>query len=309
LDGRHASLYHDGVETLLATAVREVFKRELLPPRALWWLAAEGMCDWHRVLANELAPHLGGLEASRARLAEMSARVFARRYDVLWRTDTRLPSRADDPAAVGLLMGGLYRVAANPDAEWIFERAGGAPKGFVRHLRAERLMRRMDAEARWREVTTHLGELLIVLTEDLPAHLPRARVILGDICFAAGRRFAAKMKRAFALEATGDAPALATEVLRMSEYLFRVNPDHWAESDAEKKEGFLEGTACPWYTAPGWNGAHCGIFGQFQAGVSAAFGLRYHLAKTIPKHGGGTCRVDLKPLALPGASLVRRAAR
>jgi hypothetical protein len=30
-----------------------------------------------------------------------------------------------------------------------------------------------------------------------------------------------------------------------------------------------EGNACPWYSRPGWNGAHCGIFGQFQSGVSS----------------------------------------
>lgn len=72
--------------------------------------------------------------------------------------------------------------------------------------------------------------------------------------------------------------------------------DFWSESD--RQSGFLEGTACPWYSRPGWNGGHCGIFGQFQSGISSVFGLRYHLTKTIPKHGGSTCRIDLKPIPL-----------
>jgi hypothetical protein len=144
----------------------------------------------------------------------------------------------------------------------------------------------------------HLGELLVVLTEDLPARVPHARKLLGDVCFAMGERFAARVKTAFDLGAPDNAPAAAIEVLRMSEYVFRVNPRHWHEADAAARTGFLEGTACPWYDRPGWNGGHCGIFGQFQSGISSAFGLRYHLARTIPKHGGTTCRVDLKPIVL-----------
>jgi hypothetical protein len=41
---------------------------------------------------------------------------------------------------------------------------------------------------------------------------------------------------------------------------------------------------------------HCGIFGQFQSGISSVFGLRYQLTQTIPKHGGSTCRIDLRPI-------------
>jgi hypothetical protein len=82
-----------------------------------------------------------------------------------------------------------------------------------------------------------------------------------------------------------------------------VNPEHWGEADEKANKGWLEGTACPWYDAPGWNGAHCGIFGQFQSGISAVFGLRYHLTTTIPKNGGHTCRIDVKPIA--PSSLVR----
>ena len=113
------------------------------------------------------------------------------------------------------------------------------------------------------------------------------------------------MKEAFRIEdLPPDPPKVAMEILRMSEYVFRVNPEHWGESNGTA--GWLEGTACPWFTRPGWNGAHCGIFGQFQSGISSVFGLRYHLSKTIPKHGGHTCRIDVKPIPL--VNITRRKA-
>ena len=86
----------------------------------------------------------------------------------------------------------------------------------------------------------------------------------------------------------------AVEVLRMSEFVFRVNPEH--VSEAEGVDGMIEGNACPWFDRPGWHGGHCGIFGQFQSGIASEFGLQYRLTKTIPKHGGKTCRIDLTPL-------------
>ena len=97
---------------------------------------------------------------------------------------------------------------------------------------------------------------------------------------------------------SGDPAADAIEALRMTEYLFRVNPKHWSETDTSRGSGYLEGTACPWYTRPGWDRMHCGIFGQFQSGICSVFGLDYHLSRTIPKHGGSTCRVDLQPLRI-----------
>jgi hypothetical protein len=175
---------------------------------------------------------------------------------------------------------------------------GGPARGAAERARAWRLLMPLRTRERWNEVTVHLGELLIVLTRDLPAHVPHARKLLGDICFSMGERFAQRVKVAFELRDPDNAPAAAIEVLRMSEYVFRVNPEHWHDADASANTGFLEGTACPWFGRPGWNGGHCGIFGQFQSGISSAFGLRYHLAKTIPKHGGSTCRVDLKPIQL-----------
>jgi hypothetical protein len=270
---------------LAATAMREVYRRELLPERVLWWLAAEGMRDWYRVLAKRMTPHLG--RDAKELLSELSVRMFHRRGEVL------AVGRRD----LALLMGALYRVERAPKAAWIFAGIGGPARGLREQARARVLLSRQTTFERWNEVATHLGELLIVLTEDLPAHLDHARKILGDICFDAGAKYAARVKQALSIpDGAPDAPALAMEVLRMSEYVFRVNPEHWSESDGTS--GWLEGTACPWYARPGWNGGHCGIFGQFQSGIASVFGLKYLLTKTIPKHGGHTCRIDVKPIPL-----------
>lgn len=274
---------------LVARATREVYRRELIPERALWWLAAAGMRDWYRVLAKRLATHVK--EDSRVLLSELSVRMFERRGEVLG----QVPVQSGRDLA--LLMGALYRVDHSPKAAWIFEALDGPARGPSELLRARVLLSKLSAFERWNEVATHLGELLIVLTEDLPPRLDHARKILGDICFDAGAKYAERVKKIFSIpDDAPDQPALAMEVLRMSEYVFRVNPQHWGESDGTS--GFLEGTACPWWSRPGWNGAHCGIFGQFQSGISSAFGLRYHLSKTIPKHGGHTCRIDVKPIPL-----------
>jgi hypothetical protein len=279
---------------LAAAALRQVFARELIPARARWWMAAAGMRDWYAVLGSRLRPHLG--DDSRALLARLSVRMFARRYQVLRAAHPALP---DDQRACALLMAALYRLRAGSKGTWILAAQGGPPAGPREAVRARRLLHLLAAEERWREVTVHLGELLIVLTEDLPAHLARARGILGDICFEAGVSYARQMRRRLSLpDAPADPAALAIEVLRTSEYVFRVNPQHWSATDAAARTGHLEGNACPWFDRPGWNGGHCGIFGQFQNGVCHEFGLRYRLAQTIPKHGGSTCRVELAPIPI-----------
>lgn len=258
------------------TLVREAYRRERIPDRVRWWLAAQGMRDWYRVLARGLIPHLPD---ARSILSALAFETFSRRSDRRGRS-------------LAIFMSALYRMHTAPRAAWIFQ-AGGGPARGMELFSGARMIRSMSARARWEEVTVHLGELLIVLTERLPDRLPHARKILGDICFEMGAKFGAHAKKSLGL-ADGAEPAI--EVLRMSEYVFRVNPDHWHAADGHT--GFLEGTACPWFDRPGWNGGHCGIFGQFQSGISSVFGLRYHLAKTIPKHGGTTCRVDLKPLQI-----------
>jgi hypothetical protein len=274
---------------VVAKVAREVYRRELLPERVLWWMAAEGMRDWYRILAKRLGPHLerAAQPSARAVLADASARTFDRRGRVLGISGRSL----------GLLMSALYRIDRAPRAAWIFDRMGGPAHGAGEHVRARLLLARLGSFERWNEVATHLGELLVVLTEDLPKHLEHSRKILGDICFDAGRSYAERMKRVLHLpERPADPPRAAMEILRTSEYVFRVNPEHWSASDGAA--GWLEGTACPWYERPGWNGGHCGIFGQFQSGISSVFGLRYQLSKTIPKHGGHTCRIDVKPIQL-----------
>lgn len=305
----------DGAATF-ARITREAYRREIVPERVLWWFAADGMRDWFRVLEKQLAPRLAssgtpGATDARLLLATLAARTFERRWDALRalprdgmraRALGALPSLEEEPRALPLLMSALYRVdsARDPRAlksAWIWSALGGPPRSTSERLRARVLLSSLDVRERWVEVATHLGELLVVLTEHLPARLPHARKILGDICFDAGARYAERVKKAFAIPAAPpDPPQVAMEILRMSELVFRVNPEHWGASDGTS--GWLEGTACPWYTRPGWSGAHCGIFGQFQSGIASVFGLRYHLSKTIPKHGGHTCRIDVKPIQL-----------
>src|SRR5262245_53952114 len=72
---------------LCSRAVRELFKRELIPARMRWWFAAEGMCEWYRVLARDLAPHLPN---ARGVLAELSVPMFRRRRGILGATYTHL---------------------------------------------------------------------------------------------------------------------------------------------------------------------------------------------------------------------------
>lgn len=273
------------------------------------------MRDWFRTLRSQLKPHLG--DATPVILADLARRMFERRYDVLRQSLPQLPPRsaaqdpgntsntahAAPPRELALVMAALYllhrRGSDRHPSDWIFDAVGGPPRSLAEWLHAERLLWPLSPTARWHEVTTHLGELLIVMTESLPAQLPHARKILGDICFAAGARYGEYARRYFGLPQQPEDPAAAAiEILRMSEYIFRVNPEHWGSTDAATRSGYLEGSACPWFSRPGWQPGHCGIFGQFQAGICSVFGLRYHLSSTIPKHGGSTCRVDLKPIPL-----------
>src|SRR5262245_25223686 len=134
---------------LLARAVREVFRRERFPERVLWWFAAEGMAEWYQLVAEELGPPLGGRAEARRLLADFSAPLFARRYELLRRRHAELPCPAAEPRAVGLTMGALYRVASNEAARWVFDGVGGAPDSFGEHLRAERWLRGVCVRERW----------------------------------------------------------------------------------------------------------------------------------------------------------------
>ncbi len=279
---------------MLERVVREAYRREQLPPWLLWTLAADGMHAWYAMLRKGLTPVLGSRERAEDEIAKAAAIGYRKRWD---RLVERHPRLAGDEARAASVLGALSMVARDPKRRaWPFRGLSGAPPTRRRdHLALEwRLLRDVPVIDRWHEVTTHLGEILIALTQTLPRAVPvGANAALGQICFEGGRASAERAKATFSLP---DRPESAIEVLRMSEYVFRVNPHHWHEADAAANTGMIEGTACPWFTSPGWSMMHCGIFGQFQAGISSVFGLRYQLTKTIPKHGGTTCRIDLRPL-------------
>lgn len=273
---------------------RELFRRELLPAPVLWGMAIDGMRGWNTMIARGLEAPLGGKESARETIARLVGPVFHRRYTLLRARYPHLPDARNEPSAVGLLMGALYRMHRGSPGAWILEGTGGAPRTLQERLTAAKWSAPLSWNTRWEELTTHLGEQLIALTQQLPREgVKSANALLGKVCFEGGVRYAEKAQRAFRLPSS---PESAVEVLRMSEYVFRVNPHHWHRTD--DTEGYLEGTACPWYAAPGWSMMHCGVFGQFQSGISSVFGLRYQLTQTIPKHGGNTCRIDLKPIAL-----------
>jgi len=280
----------------LGSLVRDAYQRERIPAPARWILAADGMASWYAMLRRGLAEPLGGRAAAEEAIAAAAGAAYERRFGLLRAAHDGL--RSND---MGLVMGAIALSSRSPRTRFAFSRLDGAPRSLAGHAAAERRLftvLRMGFEARWREVTTHLGEVLIALARELPARgLAQANLVLGRLCFDGGVKYGELWKKRFRLP---DGPASATEVLRSSEYLFRVNPEHWSDSDGER--GFLEGTACPWWEAPGWSMMHCGIFGQFQAGIGSVFGLRYQLTKTIPKHGGGTCRIDLVPLRRRGPS-------
>jgi hypothetical protein len=283
--------------SLVSHALRLAYRREVLPPRARWLLAAAGMRDFFRVVSGELAAPLG--DARHEVVGALARELFRRRWRVLRQTYPHLPAPEEEPRAIALFMSGLYLAWAAPKAARIFSGVGGPARGLREHLGSRRLLAPLDAAARWEETTVHLGELLIVMTERLSAELPGARKLLSDMCFRMGARYAERARHFFGMdgpERGRTAPGDAIEILRMSEYVFRVNPEHWSHVDAEAGVGWLEGNACPWFERPGWHAGHCGIFGQFQAGIASEFGLTYRLTQTIPKHGGSTCRIDLVPL-------------
>jgi hypothetical protein len=276
---------------MLDRIAREILRREQVPIPILWLLASDGMAAWYRWLSRGLSDHLGGKTEARRILSRCMAQAFGRRYEALGRIEPSLPA---DERAPALMMHGLYRAPSARSTAWVLDAIGGPPRTLQEKLRSFRLVGKLDYRTRWIEVATHLGEVLIALTDNLPQEgLPNASSVLGQICFDAGVRYAERARDRWQLPRS---PASAIEVLRVGEYVFRVNPEHTSESDEASHTGMIEGSACPWFMRPGWHRMHCGIFGQFQAGVSSVFELKYKLTKTIPRHGGDRCRVDLIPL-------------
>ena len=288
---------------MLTQLVREAYRREAIPPLVLWALAADGMDTVYGMFRRGLEKPLGSRARAEEEIARAAGLAYARRWSILRERFPQLPADRDAP---GRILGALSMSARHPKSRWVFSHVEGAPpRSASEHLRAEWELRSMSPKDRWVEVSTHLGELLIQLTTTLPKVLPGANSVLGQVCFEGGRIAAERAKKALRLP---DGPDSAIEVLRMSEYVFRVNPEHWSESDPASSTGMIEGSACPWFTAPGWSMMHCGIFGQFQSGIASVFGLRYQLTQTIPKHGGHTCRIDLKPLKKKDGTIARASA-
>src|SRR4051812_29516750 len=89
---------------------RGLFRHEALPSGALWWLAADGMSSWYRMLRAGLAEPLGGRPEAERVIASVAGRVLARRYTALTTTYPSLPTDAD---AAGLVMGALYLLPIN----------------------------------------------------------------------------------------------------------------------------------------------------------------------------------------------------
>jgi hypothetical protein len=259
-------------------------------------MAADGMLDWCWILRKRLSPKIG--DNADAVMAELTALTLRRRYSDLHARYPHLTNPTVDERAIALFMSALYRLWRKPKAAWVLGGLGGPARGAGEILRSQLLLRPLSSEERWEEVTVHLGELLIVMTEELGKHMKLGRRALAEVCFEIGERMGQRLRDLYGLDPEGNMPAQAIEVLRVSEYIFRVNPEHWSAADADTKTGYLEGSSCPWYSRPGWHGGHCGIFGQFQAGIASVFGLSYRLTQTIPKHGGETCRIDLQPLTI-----------
>lgn len=294
--------------------LRDAYRQERLPPLILWSLAARGVRDWMRWLEKPIRQALmttgshpdeaAAKRESRALVSDVAAVVFQRRYEALRAGPLpNLPEADRDPRAVALTMAALHQLALAPDgkrARWLWDAVGGAPRGLAETLRAERLILGLGVRARWHEVAHHLGEMLIAFTEVGATRLPRAPQLIGSVCFEMGVKFAEALKKSYELPEDSRSPEHAIEILRVGEYIFRVNPTHWSGPDKVPGSAFLKGNACLWYSRPGWQRMHCGIFGQFQGGVSSVFGLGYKLDKTIPKHGGKTCRVTLNPLSATG---------
>ncbi len=273
--------------------LRAAFSAESVDPRVLWYLASEGLGAWVRYVERALGDHLDDRHRARAILTAVCGEMFVRRASALPGPLARDMDGAS-PEEVRALFEALYPGPVGRSVRWCLDAICPEAPGMAASLRGWRRVMAMDPRDRWLEVSHHLGELTIVLTERLGEHrVPRAMGWLGDVCHAFGKEVGELTASIFALPPSTES---AIETLRMGELLFRVNPEHTSGSDSRAGTGFIEGNACLWYTRPGWGPSHCGVLGRFQAGVSEVFGLRYALTQTIPKHGGDSCRISLVPL-------------
>lgn len=275
--------------------VRTAFAAESMDPRIMWLLASEGLAAWVRHIEVALAEHLEDRLRARTILCTLYCEMVHRRVAALPPPLATTFTNAD-PAEVRAFFEALSPGPIARSVRWIFD--GLTPDGpkLATSAEAWRRVENMDAKSRWIEVSHHLGEMTIVLTERLPElDVPRAIGWLGDVCHAFGKEIAELFIEMYQMPRTVES---TIETLRMSELLFRVNPEHSSGTDTHAGTGYIEGTACLWYRRPGWKQVHCGVLGRFQAGISEVFGQSYSLAQTIPKHGGDTCRITVAPLQI-----------
>lgn len=289
-----------GIEAnfLAAPALRQLrssFAAESVNPWLLWLVASEGLAAWIRYLDQDLGEHLRDRHRAREILTAACAEMLRRRISSLPPSVAQRLEGADS-ADIRAFFEALSPGIVARSIRWSFEGLSKDSPPMAATLRAWRLLQNMDGKSRWLEVSHYLGELAIVLSQMLPKqNVPRAIGWLGDVCHHFGKEVAELAASLFRMPTTMES---AIEILRMGEFLFRVNPEHSSGMDQTKGTGFIEGTACLWYTRPGWQQVHCGILGQFQAGISEVFGQSYSLTQTIPKHGGDTCRITMTPVQL-----------
>jgi hypothetical protein len=279
--------------------LRAAFHKEVLPSGVLWLMAADAMSLYLRALVKALSADGRPRPESKRIVAELFARMGRRRYAVMRAQYPHLPAPSD--AHVAAVLRGLYPTPGNRRTRWMYAALGHPPSRLRGIATTARLTARLGPQARWDELSTHLGDLLIVSTQSLSTlGVARGNQVIARMCLQAGVAYGEHFKARYDLPDTAEA---AIEVLRMGEYIWQVNPIH--HSAFEGRSGYIEGDACPWYRQAGWQHVHCGIFGQFQNGVASVFGMKYSLTRTIPRHGGDRCRIDLVSIGEPRGRAAR----
>lgn len=295
-----SSTSHLRLETnfLVARALRHLrasFGEESTQPWVLWLVASEGTAAFVRYLESALGDHLDNRYRARAILTAACGEMVRRRALVL---PALVKQELADGSSIDVraFFEALYPGPTGASIRWSLEGIAKESPGFAASMRGLRRVNQIDAKARWLEVSHHLGELAIVLTELLPKeNVPRAIGWLGDVSHAFGKDVAELAASLFGMSRTMES---AIETLRMGEFLFRVNPEHTSGVGDDEKPGFIEGSACLWYQRPGCKAVHCGVLGRIQAGISEVFGQTYSLTQTVPKHRGDTCRISMSPVPL-----------
>jgi uncharacterized protein (DUF2236 family) len=243
---------------LMAPALRHLrasFAEESVQPWALWLVASEGTAGWVRYLEAALGEHLNDRYRARAIMTAACSEMYRRRTLAL--APPLGQTLADgSPTDIRAFFQALYPGPVGTSIRWSLDGIVKESPGPAASMRGWRLASKVDAKTRWLEVSHHLGELTIVLTELLPKeNVPRAIGWLGDVTHAFGKEIAELAASLFGMPHTMES---AIETLRMGEFLFRVNPEHTNGVGDDQQ-------------------IHRGVLGRFQAGISEVFGQTYSL--------------------------------